>query len=657
MFSTVLIANRGEIAVRISQTLRRLGIRSAAVFSDLDEGSLHVRSADLAVRIGPAAPALSYLSVERILAAAEQVGADAIHPGYGFLSEAPELAQACLEAGIAFIGPPPEVIELMGDKIRAKQAVALAGVPTVPGRSDRGLTDADLIAATAEVGFPVLLKPSAGGGGKGMRLIEGPGQLEEQIASARREAGAAFGDDTLFLERYLPRARHLEVQILADTQGNVVHLGERECSLQRRHQKIIEEAPSPVLDEEQRAELGAHAVAVAKASGYVNAGTVEFIVESDDPSKAYFMEMNARLQVEHPVTEMVWGLDLVEEQLRVAAGLPLAFSQEELRRSGWAIEARVYAEDPTAGFLPTGGRILRLSEPAASLARVDSGVSEGDHVGSTYDPMLAKVIAHGASRPEALARLVSALDDFELLGVTTNVAFLRDLLQLEPVAAGDLDTGLVERESQALAAPHPSSSVLAVAAVLALLTSSSEEGVWDLSGWRLGGRARSSWRAHCEGVEYQAGLQHSGDAWIARLEDGGERQLRVERLGTGFEVELEGSTSRCSAVRDGRSLWIGAEGRVWHFVEPELVQPGERTAAGVGAIASPMPGVVTSVRFAVGDQVEVGETVVIVEAMKMEHSLASTLSGRVAQILVGPGDQVSLGQVVVEIEGDEEDVV
>lgn len=446
MFSTVLVANRGEIAVRVIRTLRQLGIRSVAVFSDADADARHVREADTAVRIGPAAAAESYLSVERLLDAARRTGAEAVHPGYGFLAENAAFAQACTDAGLAFIGPPASAINLMGDKIRAKETVRAAGVPVVPGSSGSGLTDAELVSASMEIGMPVLLKPSAGGGGKGMRLVRDEAVLAEEIAAARREARSSFGDDTLLVERWVDRPRHIEIQVLADAHGNVVHLGERECSLQRRHQKVIEEAPSVLLDEKIRAAMGAAAVDAARSCGYVGAGTVEFIVPGGDPSSYYFMEMNTRLQVEHPVTELITGLDLVEQQLRVAAGAPLGFDQSEVTLTGHAIEARVCAEDPARGFLPSGGTVLALSEPSGGAVRTDSGLTAGVPVGSTYDPMLSKVIVHGPDRPTALRMLRAALADTVILGVQTNAGFLRRLLAHPDVVSGDLDTGLVERD-------------------------------------------------------------------------------------------------------------------------------------------------------------------------------------------------------------------
>lgn len=461
MFETVLVANRGEIAVRVIRTLRSLGVRSVAVFSDADADARHVREADTAVRLGPAPAAESYLSVERLLEAAARTGAQAVHPGYGFLAENAAFARACADAGLVFIGPPADAIALMGDKIRAKETVEAAGVPVVPGGRDP-----ELAKAAHELGAPVLLKPSAGGGGKGMRLVRDLTLLDDEIAAARREARASFGDDTLLVERWVDRPRHIEIQILADGHGNVVHLGERECSLQRRHQKVVEEAPSVLLDPGTRAAMGEAAVQAARSCGYAGAGTVEFIVPGSDPSSYYFMEMNTRLQVEHPVTELVTGLDLVEWQLRVAAGERLPFAQEDITLTGHAIEARVCAEDPARGFLPSGGTVLKLHEPHGDGIRTDSGLSEGTEVGSLYDPMLSKVIAYGPDRATALRKLRAALADTVTLGVPTNAGFLRRLLAHPAVVAGELDTGLVEREADGLVPGEVPVEVYAAAALL-----------------------------------------------------------------------------------------------------------------------------------------------------------------------------------------------
>ena len=470
-FDTVLVANRGEIAVRVIRTLRAMGIGSVAVFSDADARARHVGEADVAVAIGPAPARQSYLDIDAIVAAARRTGAQAVHPGYGFLSENAEFAAALQSAGIVFIGPPVAAIQTMGDKIAAKAAVSAFGVPVVPGLARPGLTDADLIAAADDVGYPVLVKPSAGGGGKGMRVVRQPADLPAALASARREAAAAFGDDTLFLERYVLNPRHIEVQVLADGYGNVIHLGERECSLQRRHQKVIEEAPSPLLDETTRARIGAAACDTARSVDYTGAGTVEFIVSADRPDEFFFMEMNTRLQVEHPVTEMVTGVDLVELQVRIAAGEKLPIAQHDITLHGHAIEARVYAEDPGRGFLPTGGAVLDLAEPSGTGIRVDSGLAPGTVIGSEYDPMLGKVIAHAGDRAAALRALDRALADTAVLGVTTNIEFLRFLLADPDVVAGRLDTGLLDRRIGDFAPAQPGDDELIAAAAYKWLRS------------------------------------------------------------------------------------------------------------------------------------------------------------------------------------------
>ncbi|MFI5061179.1 MAG: acetyl/propionyl/methylcrotonyl-CoA carboxylase subunit alpha, partial [Actinomycetales bacterium] len=427
-FHTVLVANRGEIACRIIRTLRRLGIRSVAVYSDADGEAPHVALADVAVRLGPAPARQSYLDVTAILEAARATGAEAVHPGYGFLSENAEFAAACEQAGVVFIGPGVRALDIMGDKIAAKREVEAHGVPTIPGIAEPGLTDEDLIAAAEQIGFPVLVKPSAGGGGKGMQVVRSAAELPEALHAARRVAAAAFGDDTLFLERLVDTPRHIEVQVLADRHHHVIHLGERECSLQRRHQKVIEEAPSPLLDEATRDRIGRAACAVAESVDYVGAGTVEFLVSDASPGEFFFMEMNTRLQVEHPVTELVTGLDLVEWQLRIAAGEPLTLVQDDVRLSGHAVEARVYAENPERSFLPSDGTVLALHEPSGAGVRVDSGLQAGNAIVTEYDPMLSKIIAWGEDRRTALARLDAALADTAILGAVTNVHWLRTLL-------------------------------------------------------------------------------------------------------------------------------------------------------------------------------------------------------------------------------------
>ncbi|WP_433500672.1 biotin carboxylase N-terminal domain-containing protein [Sphaerimonospora sp. CA-214678] len=650
-FASVLIANRGEIAVRIIRTLRAMGVRSVAVHSDADRDARHVREADLAVRLER-----GYLDIDDVIGAALAAGAEAVHPGYGFLAENAEFARRCAAAGLVFVGPPAEAIEAMGDKIRAKETVSRAGVPVVPGGAEPG---DDLVEAATRIGFPVLVKPSAGGGGKGMLPVWSADGLPAALESARRTALAAFGDGTLLIERLVERPRHIEIQVLADGHGNAVHLGERECSLQRRHQKIIEEAPSPLLDEPARRRMGAAAVEAARAVGYVGAGTVEFIVSGrEGPIEFSFMEMNTRLQVEHPVTEMVTGLDLVELQLRVAAGEPLPFGQDDVRLRGHAVEARLYAEDPARDFLPTGGRILALREPAGAGIRVDSGLAEGMVVGSDYDPMLAKVAAWAPDRAGALAALDRALGSTVILGVTTNVAFLRGLLGDPDVAAGRLDTGLVESHMAERHTTEPGAvpdEVLAAAALV--FQAETDRGTgdpWDIAdGWRIGERA---WTLHRLGVPVRV----RGPVDDAEIEVNG-RSLGRARLvpyrGPVGEVAVTvgGVTRRYALARDRDALWLGAlwheeGGRTWRITRAE---PGrDREAAGHmgdGVVRSPMPGTVLVVKAAEGDRVTAGQPLLIVEAMKMEHTLTAPVDGVLAELRARPGQSVELDAILARV--------
>lgn len=645
MFTTVLVANRGEIAVRVIRTLRGLGIRSVAVFSDADADARHVREADTAVRIGPAAASESYLRPERIVEAALRTGAQAVHPGYGFLAENAAFAQACADAGLVFIGPPAEAISLMGDKIRAKETVQAAGVPVVPGSSGSGLTDSQLADAAREIGMPVLLKPSAGGGGKGMRLVRDEALLGDEIAAARREARASFGDDTLLVERWIDRPRHIEIQVLADGHGNVIHLGERECSLQRRHQKIIEEAPSVLLDEATRAAMGEAAVQAARSCGYAGAGTVEFIVPGKDPSSYYFMEMNTRLQVEHPVTELVasigpaaagGGIDLVEWQLRVAAGERLPYEQKDITLTGHAIEARICAEDPSRGFLPSGGTVLSLREPQGDGVRTDSGLSEGTEVGSLYDPMLSKVIAYGPDRATALRKLRAALADTVTLGVPTNAGFLRRLLAHPAVVAGELDTGLVEREADSLVPDGVPDEVYAAAAAVRLdaLRPAPVDGWTDPfsvpSGWRMGGEPAPL--AHWLKVPGNEPVRASGSG-------------RVER--DRVTVELDGVTHTFHRA----GSWLGRDGDSWHVTDHDPVEAAlsGKVHGGADTLAAPMPGTVTVVKVAVGDEVDAGQSLLVVEAMKMEHVISAPHAGTVTELDVTPGSTVAMDQVLAVV--------
>ena len=653
-FSTVLVANRGEIAVRVIRSLRAMGIRSVAVYSDADAGARHVADADVAVRIGPAPARQSYLDIDAVVAAAVRTGAQAVHPGYGFLSENAAFAAALEAAGVAFIGPPAGAIRTMGDKIAAKAAVSAFGVPVVPGIARPGLSDADLIAAATDIGYPVLVKPSAGGGGKGMRRVDEPAELPAALAASRREAAAAFGDDTLFLERFVLRPRHIEVQVLADAYGAVVHLGERECSLQRRHQKVIEEAPSPLLDAETRARIGAAACDTARSVDYRGAGTVEFIVSGDRPDEFFFMEMNTRLQVEHPVTEMVTGIDLVAWQVRIAAGEPLSLSQDQITLRGHAVEARVYAEDPAGGFLPTGGPVLAVTEPVGAGVRVDSGLSAGMTVGSDYDPMLAKVIAHGGDRAEALRRLDEALGRTAVLGVGTNVDFLRFVLTDADVRAGRLDTALLERLDYR--APDPGDDVLIAAAAARWLDRwpAGPADPWDVpSGWRLGRHAPTTVRLRCGERTEHVHITGTPDDAQVRIEDGPVRSLSALLNGAEMVVAIDGLRRHYTVAADGHRIWLAGDGRtvLAEEVREAPVRAGDEHS-GDAELTSPMPGSVVAVNVADGDTVEAGTVVVAVEAMKMEHSLRAPVTGAV-KLLVAVGEQVTLGQslAVINTEG------
>ncbi len=619
-FQTVLVANRGEIARRIIRTLQRLGIRSVAVYSDADVDAPHVREADVAVRIGPAAATSSYLNADAVIAAALATGAQAIHPGYGFLSENADFARACADAGIVFIGPGIEALEVMGDKIRAKDHVIARGVPTVPGFSAVGLSDAEIARRADEVGYPLLVKPSAGGGGKGMQIVRNPDELPSALETARRVAAGAFGDDTLLLERLIDRPRHIEVQVLADAHGAVIHVGERECTLQRRHQKVIEEAPSPIVDEALRARLGAAACAAAESVDYRGAGTVEFLVSAESPDEFFFIEMNTRLQVEHPVTELVTGMDLVAAQLRIAAGEPLAIAQDDVQLSGHAIEARVYAESPERGFLPATGDVLLWR--AAEGIRTDAGIETGSHITADYDPMIAKVIAFGTDRSDALRRLDTALADTVLLGVDSNIAFLRDLLADDAVRAGDLDTGLIDRRPQPVA-ELPPSEVVAAAAEAAPLT--------------VMGTASAVWRT---GWGEPADQARSFDT------DGGS--VSTDRAITPVDL-----LTRIDADGD---VWVHAEGRAWRLRPISRRDALTRRLAALerGAdatspeLVSPMPGTVVAVHVADGQVVASGDRIVTVEAMKMEHSVTAPHDG-VVRVHVATGAQVRRDELLAEV--------
>ncbi|ASN51589.1 biotin carboxylase N-terminal domain-containing protein [Sinomonas sp. R1AF57] len=681
-FTKVLVANRGEIACRVIRTLRRLGIASVAVYSDADAAARHVREADESVRIGPAAAAQSYLSIPAIVEAARASGAEAVHPGYGFLSENAAFAQALADAGIVFVGPGVEALAVMGDKIRAKNHVARYAVPVIPGVSEPGLSDADLVAKADGVGYPLLIKPSAGGGGKGMAVVESAAELPSALAAARRVATAAFGDGTLLLERLVRSPRHIEVQVLADVHGTTIHLGERECSLQRRHQKVIEEAPSPLLDAQTRERIGAAACDAARSVGYVGAGTVEFLVSDEAPDEFFFMEMNTRLQVEHPVTEMVTGVDLVEQQLRVAAGEPLAIAQGDVRLDGHAIEARVYAEVPARGFLPATGRVELLREPgsadpegapvraathdAGARVRVDSSLLTGLTIGSDYDPMLSKCIAWGRDRAEALSALDAALADYTVLGVATNIEYLRLLLADADVRAGHLDTTLIERRLEHLAFRSPGEPEYAAAALIAVQdpagpagTGPAGAGPWAPDGWRISAPAPR---------RVTLGTPDGGIATVSvgpstvRLDGGPERKATLAPDGPGAVVlTLDGEDRRftwaeATEPTGERTVLLGDAG--WSVALPVLGRASrlERVRAAVHRhegeadpeVRTPMPGTVVSVAVEQGAHVEEGQPLVAVEAMKMEHQLVAALAGTV-QLHVTPGDLVKADQAVATI--------
>ena len=628
MIGPVLIANRGEIAVRIARTLRAVGSEPVAIFTAADEGMPHVDAAARALRVG------SYLDGAAVVAAACAAQAAAVHPGYGFLSESAAFARAVVDAGLVWVGPPPEAIELMGDKARAKQLARAAGVPVVPGVEGEDLDLEALRAFGDEHGYPVVIKAVAGGGGKGMRVVREAAGLESALAAARREAEAAFGDGRVLVERYLERPRHIEVQVLADRHGTVLHLGERECSLQRRHQKVVEESPSPAVDAALRARMGAAAAALAAACGYEGAGTVEFIAAGGE---FFFLEMNTRLQVEHPVTELVYGLDLVEQQLRVAAGERLGFGQEELVPRGHAVEARIYAEDPAAGFLPATGVVRRYAEPGG--VRVDSGLRAGVEVGTAYDPLLAKVIAHGPGRSVALARLDAALAGLTVLGVATSTAFTRALLAREEVRRGELDTGLLERVLDELALAPPDD--LAPAAALALWLADAEAADTTVPfGWTVTG-VPGTWRRRTD----------AGELWVRGDETGVDERSwrgRAERAGDGVvRVELDGvARDYAVAFADG-ALWIGREGHQLE-VRPLRRGAGDASAAG-GSLEAPMPGTVLLVNVANGDPVHAGDVLLVLESMKMELEIAAPHDGTVDGLALRAGDRVALRQPLVAV--------
>ena len=672
MFKKILIANRGEIACRVAATARRLGVLTVAVYSEADAQARHVAACDEAVAIGASLPGDSYLRWERIIEAARATGAEAVHPGYGFLSENEAFAQACANAGIVFIGPPASAIRAMGSKSAAKTLMQGAGVPLVPGYHGQDNDPAMLAEQAGRIGYPVLIKASAGGGGKGMRRVDRAQDFAAALASCQREARNSFGSDHVLVERYVTRPRHIEIQIFGDSQGQCIHLFERDCSVQRRHQKVLEEAPAPGLGAARRAEMGAAAVAAAKAVGYVGAGTVEFIAEEVDDGdlRFYFMEMNTRLQVEHPVTEAITGLDLVEWQLRVAAGQPLPLGQQDLKIHGHAIEARICAENPDAGFLPATGRldVLRWPEHVAfcrnadaqafhdpAAVRVDAGVREGDAITPYYDSMIAKLIVWGENRAQALARMEAALAGTHILGPHTNVAFLRRVVPSLSFATADLDTGLIERE-RAVLFDQPALP-LAVAAAGVIAHQLAQDGLTqDADPWSR----RDGWRLHGGAVRHFE-LEHAGARHrvaLARLHDGAS-QLRLADQSLGFasravghgvyDITLGPQRLRLSVYARGETVAVFAAQASALLREVDPLAHAADLAGEGGRLSAPMPGKVIAFLAAVGDAVVRGQPLAVMEAMKMEHTIAAPRDGRVTELLYAPGDQVPEGAELLRL--------
>ncbi|MEK9212400.1 acetyl/propionyl/methylcrotonyl-CoA carboxylase subunit alpha [Sphingomonas sp. 2378] len=665
MFQKILIANRGEIACRVIRTARAMGIATVAVYSDADASAPHVQLADEAVRLGPAPAAESYLKAELILAAAHATGADAIHPGYGFLSERESFARACADAGVAFIGPPPNAIAAMGDKIESKKLAKAAGVNVVPGYLGEIADTEEAVRIASDIGFPVMMKASAGGGGKGMRLAWSEADVREGFEATKREGLASFGDDRVFIEKFIESPRHIEIQVLGDQHGNIVYLGERECSVQRRHQKVVEEAPSPFVTPEMRRAMGEQAVALARAVGYYSAGTVELIVSGADTTgkSFYFLEMNTRLQVEHPVTEEITGLDLVEQMIRVAAGEPLSFRQEDVTLTGWAIENRVYAEDPYRGFLPSTGRLIRYNPPAeehddAIRVRVDDGVAEGGEVSMFYDPMIAKLVTWAPTREAAIDAQIAALDAFEIVGPGTNIDFVSALMQHPRFRSGALSTGFIAEEYPDGFQGAPSSDELTrtLAAVAAFAATAEADRARRIDG-QLGHRLQppADWTVRIDGADHQVNVSTDGigvdgaaldlaiaytpgDRMIAVEDEEGETlHVRIARTRTGFRLTTRGASH---AVR---VLPARAAAYAQHLIEkvpPDLSK----------FLIAPMPGLLVRLDVAEGDKVEAGQPLAVVEAMKMENILRAAKTGTVKTITAKTGDSLAVDAVILELE-------
>jgi 3-methylcrotonyl-CoA carboxylase alpha subunit len=667
MFQKILIANRGEIACRIARTARRMGVRTVAVYSEADRGALHVTLADEAVAIGPAPARESYLVAERLIDAARATGAQAIHPGYGFLSENAEFAEACASMGLVFIGPPAAAIRAMGDKAAAKALMEKAGVPVVPGYHGEDQSEARLLKEAKKIGFPILIKPSAGGGGKGMRIVTEPADFAAALAAAKREATAAFGDDRVLVERYLTRPRHIEVQVFGDRGGKLVHLLERDCSIQRRHQKVIEEAPAPGLSDAQRRRMGDVAISAARAVGYVGAGTIEFIAEGDT---FYFMEMNTRLQVEHPVTEAITGLDLVEWQLRVAAGEPLPLEQDQILRHGHAIEARLYAEDPQRDFLPSTGRLTVLKPPSGSGIRVDTGVRAGDAVSVHYDPLITKLIVWGEDRDAATRRLTQALADYRVGGLVTNREFLYRLSRHPAYRAGEVDTGFIDRHrSELIPAPVPApAAALAAASLIRVLAqarasrefaaaSGDPHSPWPRrDGWRLNGDTYQDLRWQDAIGERAVRVHYRRAGYHLEIGDhAGEAVTRWEEDGT-LALTLDGTVHRAVLLQPGEPTVVlldGIEHRL-SYIDP--LEPKTELDTTGGRLTAPMPGKIIEVTAQPGQRVRRGEALLVLEAMKMEHTIVAPADGIVEGVHFSPGDLVEEGAALIAFSADGKEV-
>ena len=658
MFTKILIANRGEIACRVIDTCRRLGIATVAVYSDADRNARHVRLADEAIAIGPAPAAQSYLRAEVILDVARRTGAQAIHPGYGFLSENASFAEACAAAGVVFIGPPASAIRAMGDKSAAKALMQQAGVPLTPGYHGDNQDPQFLRQQADAIGYPVLIKASAGGGGKGMRRVDDSAAFVDALASCQREARAAFGNDHVLVEKYVLRPRHIEIQVFGDSHGNVVHLFERDCSVQRRHQKVLEEAPAPGMTLERRAAMGKAAVDAALAVGYVGAGTVEFIASPE--GDFYFMEMNTRLQVEHPVTEFITGTDLVEWQLRVAAGQPLPKRQDALVIHGHALEARLYAEDADKGFLPSIGTLRHLRLPGQSAhVRVDTGVEQGDTITPFYDPMIAKLIVWDVDREGALRRMQQALADCQVVGVTTNAGFLRRLVGTGSFWQAELDTALIEREQAALNAPAADDDALWILAAIAAVATTPVATVdvrdphspWQMQdGWRIGGPALRLLPLQHGERQHTLRVQARPDGWQVQRDDEPARVVTGRFAGGQLDVALDAGRWRAGVQREGNQVYLFTAQGQQRFVVHDPVGESEQSTADAGSLLAPMPGKIVATLVEAGSTVTRGTPLVVLEAMKMEHTLAAPADGIVHGYRAKAGEQVADGAVLVDFE-------